>query len=215
MAAALILLSSTETIIAGHFRNSIEVKFAAEAMMARGIDLVSSDDDWAASIAGVAPSAWTDGALGGRRSLADGTMLDLAQAVNLANCQKTVPCAAQDLAAVSVDRPWGSNNPTWRPYAYGPLSDMLAAGTIDSSYYALLLIADDPAGSHRPAAAGAPAPPREGIALRAEAFGPHGAHAVIEVAADRVLIGAAGEEKDSDAGSGLPPMKILSWREVR
>jgi hypothetical protein len=213
MAAALILLSSSETIIAGHFRNSIEARFAAEAMMARGIDLASNDGDWTASIAGLKPPAWTDGALAGPRRLADGTNLDLAQAVNLANCQKTVPCAAQDLAAVSVDRPWGSNNPTWRPYAYGPLSDMLAAGTIDSSYYALLLIADDPAGSHR--AAGAPVPPREGIALRVEAFGPHGTHAVAEVMAERVVVGAEGEEKDYNAGSGPLPMKILSWREVR
>jgi hypothetical protein len=215
MAAALLLLSSAETIIAGHFRNSIEARFAAEAMMARGIDLASRSDDWAGSIAGSTPPVRTDGALAAPRTLADGSTLDLAQAVNLANCQKTSPCAAKDLAAVSVDRPWGTSNPSWRPYAYGPLSEMLADVTIDSSYYVLLLVADDPTESHHAVAEDAPERLREGIALRAEAFGPRGAHAVIEVAADRALIGAADEEKDYNTAPGPLPMKILSWREVR
>ena len=215
MAAALILLSSAETIIAGHFRSSIEARFAAEAMMAHGIDLASRTDDWAGSIAGSTPPAWTDGALAAPRRLADGSMLDLGQAVNLANCHKTTPCALQDLAAVSVDRPWGASNPSWRPYAYGPLSGMLADVTIDSSYYVLLLVADDPTASHRAADSDAPARLREGIALRAEAFGPRAAHAVIEVAADRALIGAADEENDYNTGPGPLPMRILSWREVR
>jgi hypothetical protein len=48
-----------------------------------------------------------------------------------------------------------------------------------------------------------------------EAFGPHGTHAVAEVMAERAVVGADGEEKDYNAGSGPLPMKILSWREVR
>ena len=215
MAAALILLSSAETIIAGHFRNSIEARFAAEAMMARGIDLASRSDDWAGSIAGSTPPAWTDGALAAPRSA--GGWIDARPGPGGESGQlpENDPLRRARSAAVSVDRPWGANNPSWRPYAYGPLSEMLADVTIDSSYYVLLLVADDPTGSHRAVAADAPARPREGIALRAEAFGPHGAHAVIEVAADRVLIGAADEEKDYNTGSGPLPMKILSWREVR
>jgi hypothetical protein len=204
MAAALILLSSTETIIAGHFRNSIEARFAAEAMMARGIDLASNDDDWAASITGLAPPAWADGGLAGPRRLADGTTLDLAQAVNLANCQKTVPCAAQDLAAVSADRPWGSNNPTWRPYAYGPLSDMLAAGTIDSSLHVAALRTTR---QKRSRGWHAPAPPREGIGCAGGRSAWH--HAVIEVAADRVHR-RSGRRKTWWVGTTT--MKILSWR---
>jgi hypothetical protein len=212
--AALLLLASSETIIAAHFRSSVLAQYGVEAMMVRGIDLVAALDDWAGPIAGSAKSALLDGALIGGRTLQDGSTLDLVQVVNLANCQKPTTCSLSDLAAVTVDRPWGANNPRWQPYAYGSLSSVLAASSpLDSPYYVLLLVADDPTGTHRPRATGAPAPTREGIALRAEAFGPRGAHAVIEVIASRT-IGAPAEQTDYNLAAGSP-MKILSWREVR
>ena len=186
--AALLLLSASETIIAAHFRSSVLAQYGVEAMMVRGIDLVAALDDWAGPISGSARSALVDGAFAGMRTLPDGSTLDLVQAVNLANCQKTTACSLSDLAAVTVERPWGANNPRWQPYAYGWLSSVLAGSSpLDSPYYVLLLVADDPAGTHRPRDDGTPAPTREAIALRAEAFGPRGAHAVVEVIAGRAI----------------------------
>jgi hypothetical protein len=208
--AALILTSSAETIIAAHFRNSVDARYAADAMMARAIDEVADLEDWAAPIAGLMRSALVDAAPLGPRTLQDGSTIDLVQARNLANCQKTAACSTADFDAVTADRPWGANNPRWQPYAYGPLNSMLpAAHPVDSPCYVLLLVADDPSATHQGPPAG-----WEGIALRAEAFGPRGAHKVVEVVAGRV-VAIPGDEKDYNPGTGRSPMRILWWREVR
>jgi hypothetical protein len=209
LGAAMILVSSSETIIAAHFRSAIDARYAADAMMARGIDEVAGLEDWAGPIAGAVQSALVDGALG-PRTLQDGSTIDLVQAANLANCSKATACSPADLDAVTADRPWGANNPRWQPYAYGPLNSMLpAANAVDSPCYVLLLVADDPSATHQGPPAG-----WEGIALRAEAFGPRGAHRVVEVVAGRT-VAIPGGEKDYNLGTGRSPMRILSWREVR
>ncbi len=190
LGAGLVLTSTSETMIASHFRNGIEGRYAADAVIARAIDDLAAIGDWNMVIDGSLRSAWVDGAPSGLRTLSDGSTFDLAQAVNLANCQKSSPCSPAELAAVTADRPWGANNPRWTPYAYGPLRDLRAAsGTIDSPYYVLLLAGKGPV---------APL-----LALRAEAFGPRGAHAVTELTAGY----------NDDPGQGA--VNILSWREVR
>ena len=211
--AALLLLSASETMIAAHFRSSVLAQYGVEAMMVRGVELVAALDDWAGPIAGSTQSALVDGPFIRARTLADGSTLDLVQVVNLANCQKTTACSLADLAAVTTERPWGANNPTWQPYAYGSLGSVLAAPSLDSPYYVVLLVADDPTGTHRPRGVEAPEPTREAIALRAEAFGPRGAHAVIEVIAGRA-IGPPADQTDYNRDRGSP-MEIVSWREVR
>ena len=215
LGAGLILTSSTETMIASHFRDAVEARYAADAMMARAIDLLANLPDWSEPIAGLARSAIVDGELAGARTLRDGSRLDLVQAVNLANCQKTIACAPADLSAVTGDRPWGANNPRWQPFAYGPLGDVLrTAGGIDSPSRAAAH-RGRPTGSHRHLpAAGSDAPWWEGLALRAEAFGPRGAHQVVEVVAGRT-VESGGDEKDYNPEAGPSAMKILSWREVR
>jgi uncharacterized membrane protein len=211
-AAALLLIASSETIVSAHFRSSVEAQYAAEAAMVRGIALLGAVDDWSGPIAGAAPSTLIDGAPAGTRIVPGGSTVDLGAAVNLANCQKTTACSPSDLATVTVDRPWGDNNPVWQLYAYGPLNALLApSGGVASSHYVLLLVADDPSGTHRARGEGTPAPPREGIAVRAEAYGPRGAHAVVEVVAGR-LTGAAADDTGYNRAAS---MKILSWREVR
>jgi hypothetical protein len=216
LGAGLILTSSTETMIASHFRDAVQARYAADAMMARAIDLLATLPNWVEPITGLTRSALVDGELVGARTLPDGSPIDLVQAVNLANCQKTIACAPDDLSVVTVERPWSANNPRWQPFAYGPLGDVLrTAGGIDSPFFVLLLIADDPAGSHQhPPAAGLDAPWWEGVALRAEAFGPRGAHQVVEVVAGR-SVGGSDDKKDYNPEAGPSAMRILSWREVR
>ena len=189
LTAALVLTSTSETIIAAHFRSQIEGRYAAEAVIARAIEDLASAGDWTPVIEGSLRSPWVDGPSSGTRTLSDGSTIDLVQALNLANCEKSTACSQADLAAVTPDRPWGANNPHWTPYAFGPLRDLRAGGAIDSPYYVLLL------------AGNGPVPPL--LAMRAEAFGPRGAHAVIEVTAGY----------NDDPGQGA--VKILSWREVR
>ena len=192
LGTALILASSAETMIAAHFRDQLEARYAADVMLARGIDDMATVGDWTLVTSGAVQSAWVDGAPSGLRMLADGSTLDLEQALNLATCQKLTACLPGQLAAVTDDRPWGANNPLWRPYAYGPLRNMMQPGAIDSRYYVMLLVGNGPAGAL--------------LALRAEAFGARGAHAVVEATADKT---------DYNDAPGQVAVKILSWREVR
>src|SRR5439155_25453004 len=70
----------------------------------------------------------------------------------------------------------------------GPVSDMLPTGTVNSPFYVIVLVADDPSENDgNPTQDGVvpcpcpPGNPGSGVlALRAEAFGPRGAHKVIE-----------------------------------
>ena len=204
LGAALILTSSSETIIAGHFRDSLEAQYAADAMIARALGEIAGVSDWNVLTDGSTHSAWVDGPASGVRTLVDGSTIDLGQVVNTANCQKLTACSAADLSATTVDRPWGANNPRWIAYAYGPLRGMLPAPRIDSPYYVVWLTANAPA-----AIAGS-----DLVAVRAEAFGPHGAHKVVEVTVSRAGRGA-GDEKDYNDGLGQALVSVLSWREVR
>ena len=152
-------------------------------------------------LGGVVLSPFVDGAPGGTRRLDDGSTLDLGQVVNLANCQKATICSDVDMNAITEDRPWGANNPRWRIFACGRLRDMLPGGAIDSRFYVIAMIGDDPAeDDNDPMRDGAPPNPGAGIfAIRAEAFGPIGAHHIVELTVVR-------------DGSAVRP---LSWRELR
>jgi hypothetical protein len=198
LGVALLLTSSSEVIMAGHFRDQRAAFYAAEAIVARAVNDLGAGPEWSALIGGSTRSTFVDGPPSGVRTLQDGSALDLAQVVNMANCQKSSPCAESDLNAVTTQRPWGVNNPRWQLYAYGPMRDMLPPGVSDAPWYVLLLIGDDPL------TAG------DVIAMRAEAFGPQGAHSVVELMAER-----SSADSDYNDGIGPPPVRILSWREVR
>jgi type IV pilus assembly PilX-like protein len=203
---ALVLTTSSETMIAGNFRNSSEALYAADAVLERSMDDILTVADWNKMIdpttpGGMAQSAFIDGKpLSDERRLPDGSTIKIDEAVNMANCQRTAPlCTDADMNANTAERPWATNNPRWRAYAYGYLTDMLpASDTINSPFYVVLMVADDPSETDgNPARDGVtpcPAPPADQtgcnpgtgvLALRAEAFGPNGAHKIIEVTVAR------------------------------
>ncbi len=188
LGAALVLTTSSETIIASHYRNSGEVMYAADAALERALDDLLTVPDWNALLNGSAQSAFVDGPPRGSRTLPDGSSLDLTQVLNLANCQKSTVCSSSDMDAITTDRPWGSDNPRWQLYAYGRMSDLMPAGTIDSSSYVIVLVGDDPSendGNPMQDGASQTNPGSGVLAMRAEAFGPRGAHKVIELTVTR------------------------------
>jgi hypothetical protein len=196
---AMLLSSSTEILIAGTFRDQRSALYAADGIAARVADELATMPDWDAVLNGLVASTLVDGPPTGTRRLHDGAAIDLAQVVNMATCQKPTTCSTSDVNAVTVQRPWGANNPQWRLYAYGPLASMVPASQIELPWYVLLMVADDPL-----QAAGV-------IAMRAEAFGPRSGHAVIELLAAR----SSAADSDYNDDSGQATVRILSWREVR
>jgi len=74
-------------------------------------------------------SSFTDGATA--VTLADGTELDV-----IREC-------ARVQAETDTLNIWGSNNPSWRVYAYGPMSNILPGG-VPTDTYVMVLVGDDP-----------------------------------------------------------------------
>jgi hypothetical protein len=189
LGVALVLTTSSETLISSNYRNSSEALYAADAVIERSMDDLLTVPDWNSLLSGSTQSAFVDGLPSGSRTLPDGSTIDLSQALNMANCGKTTACSASDLTGNATgDRPWNANNPVWQLYSYGPLNDMMPTETVNSPFYVLLMVADDPSeNDNNPAQDGINSSnPGSGVlALRAEAFGPRGAHKVIEVTVSR------------------------------
>ena len=197
LGAVMLQTSSSEILIAGSFRDQRSAVYAADAMVSRAIDEIAASADWSVFMTGSRSPTLVDGPASGSRALVDGSTIDLQQVVNMANCQNELGCSAADLDAVTDRRPWGTKNPRWQLYAYGPLASLLPPNAIDLPWYVVLLLADDPLQSDAT------------IALRAEAFGPRKGHAVIE------LFAARSSDGDTDYNGRPNPVNILSWREVR
>src|SRR6266571_5791243 len=186
LGAALILVTSSETLIAATYRSSVEAFYAADAIGERAIDELSSIADWNAVLNGLVRSSFVDGPADGARALADGATLDLGQAVNMANCGNTICSSADIVENTTGDRPWAVDNPVWQLFGYGPLSSMLSGESADTPFYVMAMVA-----KHPPAHAGDPLVP---IMVRAEAFGPRSTHTVIELTVARIFTGPDGQD---------------------
>jgi hypothetical protein len=174
---ALVLTTSTETMIASNFSTGQEGLYAADAGVERAMQDLLTVPDWNTILAGTTTSAFIDGAPSGYRSLPGGNTLDLTQVVNMANCEKLTGCSAGDMDAVTLHRPWGANNPRWQLYAYGDMNNMIPTGTINSPFYVVVMVADDASEIDDD-----PTKDANGVlTMRAEAFGPGNSHKVIEV----------------------------------
>jgi hypothetical protein len=208
LGVVLILTTSVEVIIAGNFRRAAEGLYAADGVLERAIGDLLIVADWNPLLDGTLQSSFIDGSPGEARTLLSGTPIDLNQMLNMANCQKSATCTSGDMDAVTAERPWGANNPRWQLYAYGALGSLLPAGSIRSEFYGVVMVADDPSENDGdPLRDGAgPGNPGAGVlALRAEAFGPRGAHTIIEMTVAR----------PDAAGEGGSRARVLSWRQVR
>jgi hypothetical protein len=209
---AVLLTAVTESRIARNFRLASDAMYSADAVIERAIDDLAGVRDWNTLLNGSARSGFADGMPTGVRLLPDGTALDLGVVVNLANCQKATPCSEDDMNRVTDDRPWGLNNPRWMPFAWGAVNRLTPTGSVNSPFYVMLMVGDDPSEcDNNPFVdGGAPVPPCAGstfnpgagvVSVRAEAFGPFGTHTILEATLTR---------ENGNAG-----VRMLSWREAR
>jgi hypothetical protein len=205
LGAALVVTTSTEVGIAANFRSAQQGLYAADAALALAVDELASRPDWNAVLSGALPSAFTDGPPTGVRTLVDGSLVNLDEAVSLLNCAKSSGCLASDLTAVTAARPWGANNPVWSLFIHGALADLLEVARFDSQYYVTVLIGDDPAESDNDPftdGAGLANAGAGTVVLRSEAYGPRGTRHGIEATVAR-------------AGAGVAGVRIISWRLAR
>jgi type IV pilus assembly PilX-like protein len=227
LGAALILTTSADAMIAANAGAASDAFYAAEAAFERTLAELRRAPDFTSVLIGAFTSAFVDDPAAGPRALSDGTLIDLREILNLANCAKRRGCAEADLNAAIRDRPWGVRNPRWRLFASGPLVGASAVGSARTPAYVVIMVADDPAESDADpwqdgARTTAEVNPGAGVLLvRAEAFGGRGAHRVVEgTVVRRDLVARAVWEVADPAIRGLAPssfpvLQVLAWREVR
>jgi hypothetical protein len=212
LGTALILTTNTELRITRNFAAASEAIYAADAALERAIADIADIHDWNALLDGSARSTFVDGRPVGVKTLADGRPFNLDEALNVANCQRTMPCSDDDMNKVTSERPWGLNNPRWSLFAWGALNS-LTPGSVNSPFYVIVMVGDDAAECDNDPLVdgGPPVPPCSEdsstnpgaavISLRSEAFGPFGTHKVIEATVARAAAKAG--------------VRMLSWREAR
>jgi len=191
LGVALSLTASSEALIAANFRERQEARYAAAAAAERAIAEIEGVADWNQLLDGRMRSAFFSGSLPEPRMLTDGSALVLEQLRNLASCRKETACSSAEMDSVTNERPWGINNPRWQLFAAGWLRDMAAAGVIDSAYYTVVMIGDDPLETDGDPLRDAP-PAQAGAAVvvvRAYAFGPRGARHAVEATVARIRDG--------------------------
>lgn len=184
----LVMTTMSETMITAHYRDSGEVMYAADAGVERVMQELLTVPDWNRILTGQVQSSLIDGPPTGTRTMPDGTVLDLSAATNMLNCFKMTTCSTGDMDTWTMDRPYGRNNPRWNLFAYAPLTQIIETGTVPSQLYVVVWVADDIAeNDNDPNADGILAANRgRGVLmLRAEAYGPQGAHSAIEVTVAR------------------------------
>jgi hypothetical protein len=175
LAAAVVMVSNTETLISANHRNSQEALYAADAAVERIVQDLLMTPRWNDVLAGSVQSSFIDGGATSTKTLPTGGTMLLSSAT--AQLQR-------DTDELNL---WGANNPRWQLFAWGPLSDILANSQIDSNIYVVVWAADDPADSVDGVTPdGNPLADSNGVlTLHAEALGAGGTRKVVEVTVAR------------------------------
>jgi hypothetical protein len=173
LGAALVMVTRTETQIAGNYSNAQEALYAADAAVERVVQDLLMVPRWNDVLSGTARSAFVDGVPTGEKTLPGGGSLPLCCGTTTATGQLQLVTDTGDL--------WGDNNPAWQLFAWSPIQNLLPDGQIDSRMYVAVWVADDPAEDD-----GNPLADTNGtLTLHAEAYGPSGTRKVIEVTVAR------------------------------
>lgn len=116
LGAALVMTTSAEALIASSFRTGQQAIYAADAAAEWALaDLAAVAPDWPTLLDGGVRSPFVDGPPSGRRTLADGSVVDLESVV--------------------------AANPGWMLYAFGPLAALLPASNRQSPFYIVVFVA--------------------------------------------------------------------------
>lgn len=163
LGVGLVLLTNTEGAIASNYRAGNETLYAADAAVERVVQDLLLVPRWNDILTGTVQSGFVDSTL--TPTMPSGQSLSLTA--------MTADVQAQSDATA----PWVANNPVWRLFAYGPMSNMLGAGTIQSDTYVVVWLADDPSETDDD-----PTADTNGVlTLFAQAIGHYGAVRSVEV----------------------------------
>lgn len=211
LALGLAIIVSASQLAAGRGAEGAALLNAAEAGLELAAYELARRPDWNQVLSGVVVASAADGAPAGARIIPAGGWVSLTGETNQLNCGRTGPCSQAELAAFTPDRPWGANNPVWRPFLYGPMHQ-LGPFAQPTPAYVVVWVADDSRElDGDPLSDSALGDPHGGgvLRVRAVAYGAMDARRVVEAELARVCRRADGTL------ACAPGIRVQSWREVR
>lgn len=183
---AAVLVSNTETMITSNYRRSSEALYGADAAVERAIQDLLLIPRWNDALAGASAAAAGVPDLSQERSsftygaaLNNALPIPAGGTVTLCCDNGSVSDQLQD--ETNTANLWGTNNPTWRLYSWGPLTSVLPTETVDSDVFVAVWVADDPSETDDN-----PLQDTNGVlTLHAEAYGGSGSRKIVEVTVAR------------------------------
>jgi hypothetical protein len=207
---ALAMSSALDRLAGSNHDDAVDLLNMADAALELAARDLAAIDDWNAVLTGAVQSPRADGAPGGVRRPSPGVVVDLTVLTNELSCGRPTTCNDASVRAVTSERPWGSNNPRWRPFLYTAL-DGVSTPRRAGRPYVVVWVGDDASEVDGNVLTDGGGPAAEGryiLRAHAEAFGPRGARRGIEADLARVCI-------PSDGGEWcFPATRVHSWRSV-
>ncbi len=208
--ALLITLAAEPRVVSNH-EAATAALYVADAALELAAHELDRIEDWDAVLGGITSSTRTDGVPSGTRVLVDGTRIDITALTSTLTCGQPDSCTNGERSTSTAERPWGPNNPYWRPFLYGP------PGTLglppSSADYLIVWVGDDAMERDEdPLVDGGSGGTGAGhgvIRLRSAAFGPEGARRAIDAVVVR-RCWTGGAEESCRRGS-----RVQSWRILR
>ena len=127
----LLMLTNTEGAIASNYRAGNQTLYAADAAVERVLSDILMTPNWNDILTGATKSGFIDDTL--TPAMPSNQLMDL------------TALTAEIQAASDATATFGANNPRWKLFAYGRLSEMAAANMINTDEYVVVWISDDPA----------------------------------------------------------------------
>jgi hypothetical protein len=159
----LLMLTNTEGAIASNYRAGNQTLYAADAAVERVLADILMTPNWNEILSGATKSGFVDDTLT--------PTLPSNQLINL------TALTAEIQAASDATATFGPNNPQWKLFAYGRLSEMAAANMINTDEYVVVWISDDPADGDGDAQADT----NGVLTVLAQAMGQQGSFRTVEV----------------------------------
>lgn len=179
---AAVLVSNTEGMITANYRRSSEGIYAADAAVEMAVQDLLMVPRWNDVISGGTVGAADVSSMTGSFVYGDANaVFNLPSGGTVSLCCTDGSVSYQLQNETNTANLWGTNNPSWRLYAWGPLSRILPTQTVESDAFVAVWVADDPSETDNN-----PAADSNGVlTLHAEAYGSGGMRKIVEVTVAR------------------------------
>lgn len=208
LVTGLIVVTTVERVSSANLDDAVALANASEAALELAVGALEAIADWDEVLNGTRTSGLVDGPPGAR-ILGPSETVDLVGLGHVLTCGRPTPCSAAQIRAITLDRPWGANNPRWQIFLHQPLTAPPLPGPAPRLYAAVWIGDDGGEVDGDPGRDGA-GPNGEGryvVRARAESFSARGGRHAIDAELARVC-------DAGPAGPCGPGVRIRAWRVV-